>query len=66
MKFEVILRVQETKYSEKVDKYRCCCSEERWQYVFEKYEHMRPIDAYNSWVLVNLLTDDGEFERIIV
>lgn len=71
MKVEIILRIQDTKYEEKVDKYRCLVEEERADYVIQKYqktadEYKQNHRPYGIWVLANLLNDKGEFEKVIL
>ena len=65
MKYEVIMRVQETRYSDKVDKYRTIVPEERFQGVIKQYESHLPSDCYGAWVLVNKLDDQGNFIEVI-
>ena len=65
MKVEVILRVQETRYSDKVDRYRVVVSKERADYVIKKYETMIDKSFYGSWVLANKLDDNGNFLEIL-
>lgn len=65
MKVEVILRVQETRYTDKFDKYRCLVSEERAADVIKHYEEVMPKDVYGCWVLANRIDDNGDFVEVI-
>lgn len=70
MRCEVILRLQDSRCSDKVDKYRVVCSLERKDYVISQYEDraqciVNDLHPYGCWVLANLIDDNGDFLEVL-
>lgn len=68
--YEVILRIQDTRSSDRVDKYRCLVGEDRYEYVIKKYEEQaqrisNDVHPFGCWVLCNKLDQNGDFLEVI-